>query len=355
MDISHNKLSGDIPSQVIGLSSFSLLLNLSQNSLTGILPAEVGKLKNIKILDISNNNLTGGIPEIIGGCLILEFLYLQGNHFQGIIPSSLAALRGLQYLDLSRNNLSGYIPKDLQRLPFLNYLNLSSNNLEVIISLYWRRKTQKNKPLSTVSSIKFLPKVSYQTLHQATGGFSLSNQIGSGGFGSVYKGIIDQEENNVVAIKVLNLQEKGASKSFVAECNALRNIRHRNLVKILTCCSSTDYNGNDFKALVFENMSNGSLEEWLHRENQSRSLNLLQRLNIVVDVASALCYLHDHCEPQVIHCDMKPSNVLLDDDMVARVGDFGLAKLISTTTDSSQNQSNTVGIKETIGYAAPDK
>ncbi|PRQ59410.1 putative protein kinase RLK-Pelle-LRR-XII-1 family [Rosa chinensis] len=102
-----------------------------------------------------------------------------------------------------------------------------------------------------MSSINFLPKVSYQTLHHATGGFSPSNQIGSGGFGSVYKGILNQEENNVVAIKVLNLQQKGASKRFVVECNALRNIRHRNLVKILTCCSCTDYNGNDFKALVF--------------------------------------------------------------------------------------------------------
>ncbi|XP_061999520.1 probable LRR receptor-like serine/threonine-protein kinase At3g47570 [Rosa rugosa] len=156
------------------------------------------------------------------------------------------------------------------------------------------------------------------------------------------------------SIKVLNLQLKGASKSFMAECNALRNIRHMNLVKILTCCSSTDYNGNDFKALVFEYMLNGSLEEWLHRENQSRSLNLLQRLNIAVDVASALCYLHDHCEPQIIHCDMKPSNVLLDDDMVARVGDFGLARLISTTADSFDDQSSTVGIKGTIGYVAPE-
>lgn len=81
-------------------------------------------------------------------------------------------------------------------------------------------------------------------------------------------------KKRLVAIKVLNLQQKEASKSFMAECNALRNIRHRNLVKILTCCSSMDYNGNEFKPLVFEYMSNGSLEEWLHRENQSRSLNL---------------------------------------------------------------------------------
>lgn len=153
-------------------------------------------------------------------------------------------------------------------------------------------------------------------------------------------------KRRLVAIKVLNLQQNGASKSFMAECNAL--------VKILTCCSSVDYNGNEFKALVFEYMSNGSLEEWLHRENQSRSLNLHQRLNIAVDVASALYYLHDHCEPPIIHCDLKPSNVLLDNDVISHVGDFGLARLISTTTHSSENQSSTVGTKGTIGYDAPE-
>jgi serine/threonine protein kinase len=100
-------------------------------------------------------------------------------------------------------------------------------------------------------------------------------------------------------------------------------------------------------------MSNGSLEEWLHRENQSRSLTLVQRLNIAINVASALCYLHDYCEPPIIHRDMKPSNILLDDDMVAHVGDFGLARLISTTKESSQTLSRTIGIKGTIGYVAP--
>ncbi|XP_024177333.1 probable LRR receptor-like serine/threonine-protein kinase At3g47570 isoform X1 [Rosa chinensis] len=413
LDISHNRLSGDIPPHVIGLSSL-VSLSLSRNSLTGNLPVEVGKLKNIFSLDISENNFTGEIPEVIGDCMSLELLYLQGNLFQGMIPSSLASLKGLRYLDFSRNNLSGQIPKDIQRLTLLLYLNLSFNNLEgevpkegafrntsatslvgnsklcggdvsefqlpacpirkqrifklkftislvagcsfvfaVLLTLYWRRKSRK-KPLAVDSSINFFPEVSYKTLHQATGGFSPSTLIGSGSFGSVYKGILDHREKNVVAMKVINLQQRGASKSFTVECKALRNIRHRNLVKILTCCSSMDYNGTEFKALIFEYMSNGSLEEWLHRENGSMSLTLLQRLNIVVDVASALCYLHDHCEPPIIHCDMKPSNVLLDDDMVAHVGDFGLARLISTTTESSQTQSSTIGIKGTIGYAAPE-
>ncbi|XP_048326742.2 putative receptor-like protein kinase At3g47110 [Ziziphus jujuba] len=425
LDISLNRLSGSIPPQIFGLTSLSVLLNLSQNSLTGSLPTEIGKLKNINVMDLSENNLTSEIPETIGDCQSLEYLYLQGNSFQGVLPSSLASLNGIRYLDLSRNKLTGPIPKDMQKLPFLQYLNLSSNNLEgevpkgvfhnasgisvagntklcggeqkilqlhscpiqatkqgktsrfkvtiIIIScvvaifillsifvfLCWRRKSKK-KPSSELSTINFLSKVPYKRLYQATGGFSPGNLIGTGGFGSVYRGIFDEEENTV-AIKVLNLQRKGASKSFIAECNAFRRIRHRNLVKILTCCSSMDYNGNEFKALVFEYMPNGSLEKWLHPdvgiEGRSRlSLNLLQRLNIAIDVASALHYLHDQCEEPIIHCDLKSSNVLLDNEMVARVSDFGLARLISATTgySRSETESSTIGIKVTIGYAAPE-
>jgi serine/threonine protein kinase len=94
------------------------------------------------------------------------------------------------------------------------------------------RKLNK-KSSSALSTIYFFSKISYKTLYQATEGFSPSNLIGSGSFGSVYKGTLHQEEK-VVAIKVLNLQRKGASKSLMAESNALRNIQYRNLVKILT-------------------------------------------------------------------------------------------------------------------------
>jgi len=125
------------------------------------------------------------------------------------------------------------------------------------VILHWMRKLNK-KSSSALSTIDFFSKISYKTLYQATEGFSPSNLIGSGSFGSVYKGTLHQEEK-VVAIKVLNLQRKGASKSLMAECNALRNIRYRNLVKILTCCFSMDYNGNEFRALVFEYMTNQSL------------------------------------------------------------------------------------------------
>ena len=104
-------------------------------------------------------------------------------------------------------------------------------------------------------------------------------------------------------------------------------------------------------------MNNGSLEQWLHPGNGSvevhEPLDLEQRLSIIIDVASALHYLHQECEQLVLHCDLKPSNVLIDDDMVAHVSDFGIARLVSTIGGSSYKQTSTIGMKGTIGYAPP--
>lgn len=185
--------------------------------------------------------------------------------------------------------------------------------------------------------INSLLNLSYQNLYNASDGFSSANLIGTGSFRSVYKGVLDKGRTTV-AVKVFNLQRHGASESCIAECRALKGIRHRNLVKVLTACSGVDYQGNDFKALVYEFMQNGSLEEWLYpitREGEidkaPRNLSLLQRLNIAIDVACALDYLHHDCQPITAHCDLKPSNILLDDDMNARVGDFGLARFLPPT------------------------
>ncbi|XP_043717591.1 probable LRR receptor-like serine/threonine-protein kinase At3g47570 [Telopea speciosissima] len=195
-------------------------------------------------------------------------------------------------------------------------------------------------------------------LFQATGGFSSANFIGSSSFGSVYRGITNQDET-IVAVKVLNLQNPRAFKSFTAECEALRHIRHRNLIKILTSCSSLDSKGKDFNALVYEFIPNGSLDDWLYlpteENNHSRSLGLLQRLNIAIDVASTLDYLHYHCYATIVHCDLKPSNILLDNDMIAHVSDFGLAKLLlEPDNNSSQAQTSTIGINGSVGYVAPE-
>ena len=175
----------------------------------------------------------------------------------------------------------------------------------------------------------------------ATNNFDENNFIGKGSLGMVYRGLLSN--GLVVAIKVFNLEFQGALRSFNSECEVMQRICHQNLVRIITCCSNLD-----FKALVLEYMPNGSLDKWLYSHNYF--LDLIQRLNIMIDVASALEYLHHDCSSLVVHCDLKPSNVLLDYNMVAHVANFGIARLLTET--KSMQQTKTLG---TIGYMAPGK
>ncbi|CAI0415488.1 unnamed protein product [Linum tenue] len=300
LNLADNNLSGGIPPEILDLQELSFVLDLSGNRLSGRIPEEVGNLVNLGQLDLSNNMLSGSIPSSIGGCVRLETINLTGNLFQGSIPSSFRALRGLEVLDLSRNNLSGTLPDFLQEFTSLVTLNLSYNNFQGALSM---------------------------------------------------QGVF-------VAVKVLNLQHSRAVKSFVAECEVLKNIRHRNLVKLLTVCSGIDFQGNDFKALVYDFMVNGSLEEWLHPrlpDEQATGktkveLSLLQRLNIAIDVGTALDYLHNESGVPVVHCDLKPSNILLDVNMVGHIGDFGLAKFLPQDSMTSSS----IGVRGTVGYSAPE-
>ncbi|CAL9138112.1 unnamed protein product [Musa acuminata var. zebrina] len=423
MDLSHNKLSGQIPMQLYSISSLSTYLNLSNNLLNGTLPLQVGNLRNLGALVLAHNKLSGDIPTTLGQCQSLEYLYLHDNSFQGSIPQSLSNLRGLSELDLSSNNISGNIPEFLADLLALQHLNLSYNDLEgnvpndgvfrnitafsvignnklcggnqglhlppchiqsgrkhkslalkvviavisvvlcavillIALAVLHRTKNLKKKNSFTNSIKEQFKRISYNELLRATDEFSASNLIGMGSFGSVYKGAMDAD-GTTVAVKVLNLERHGASQSFISECEALRSIRHRNLVKILTICLSVDNRGNDFKALVLNYMSNGSLENWLHpKESEAstrRKLTLPQMLSIAIDVSSALDYLHHHGPMPIVHCDLKPSNVLLDQEMCAHVGDFGLARFLQgTMPDTDQNRTTSTGIKGTIGYVAPE-
>jgi serine/threonine protein kinase len=212
----------------------------------------------------------------------------------------------------------------------------------------------------------FYPRVSYAELAKATDGFAEANLVGAGKFGSVYRGTLflnkakkrpaAAHEAVAVAVKVFDLRQVGASKTFLSECETLRSARHRNLISIVTCCSSVDAAGGEFRALVFDFMPNSSLDRWLHPGpadlRKRGGLSLAQRLGIAVDIADGLSYLQDSCDPPIVHCDLKPGNVLLDDDMMARIGDFGLAKLLLLDA-AAGNTESTIGIRGTIGYVAP--
>ncbi|XP_028102999.1 probable LRR receptor-like serine/threonine-protein kinase At3g47570 [Camellia sinensis] len=366
-----------------------VLLDLWSLKLSGnISPyiVEVANLKNLGYLSVSSNMLSGEIPGTLGRCVMLETLYMDGNFFQGTIPSTLASLRvptkgifanasaisvngnsklcgGVPELQLS---LCNSIRSQKRRLTLASKLAISicSGVLGVsfmlsILYICWYRKAEKD--LSSVSLKKSLLKVSYQTLLKATDGFSSGNLIGVSSFGSMYRGILEHD-GTIVAMKVLNLRCPGASKSFLAKCKAWRNIKHRKLVKVLTACSGVDYQGNDFKALVYDFMVNGSLEDWLHPvtgldllHNEPKKLGLHQRLNISIEVACALDYLHHDYQTPIIHCDLKPSNILLNEDMIGHVGDFGLARFLQEANHNfNAKQGSSTGVRGTIGYTAPE-
>ncbi|KAH9716325.1 protein kinase domain-containing protein [Citrus sinensis] len=383
---------------------YILYLNLSSNSFTGPLPLGIGNLKVLVQIDLSMNNFSGAIPTTIGGLKDLQHLFLECNRLQGLIPDSIGGLINLKSLDLSNNNLSGAIPTSLEKLLDLQYINVSFNKLEGEIPREGpfrnfsaksfkgnellcgmpnlqvppcrtriHHKSRKNNlligivlPLSTIFMMvvillilryqkrgKSLPndanlppianqrRFTYLELFQATNEFSANNLIGRGGIGSVYKARI--QDGTEVAVKVFNLQYREAFKSFDIECDMMKRIRHRNLIKIISSCSN-----DDFKALILEYMPHGSLEKCLY--SSTNILDIFQRLNIMIDVASALEYLHFGYSVPIIHCDLKPSNVLLDDNMVAHLSDFGMAKPL-LKEDQSLTQTQTLA---TIGYMAPE-
>nr|XP_027082974.1 receptor kinase-like protein Xa21 [Coffea arabica] len=380
-NVSHNQFAGDIP---ISLADCSILANLSMqaNFFQGTIPPNLASLKSIQQIDLSSNNLTGSIPKELEKLQYLRYLNLSYNDIEGEVPNTGIFSNASQMSLIGNNKLCGGIP-ELEFPPCSVIKGKNRGKLKVIILLsivlsatlmvlgtvllyllvYRKRERRLVAGFSSMPTrVNKLLRISYHELHRATSGFSPENLIGSGHFGAVYKGTLEKHGNKLVAVKVLDLQKNGASKSFKAESKTLRNIRHRNLVSIVSYCSSIDSKGDEFKALVYGFLENGNLDLWLHpaetadQATSLRSLNLLQKLNIAIDVASALQYLHDHCEAEIVHCDLKPSNILLDNDLVAHVGDFGLARLLPKPNDRSSEQgtSSSIAVKGSIGYAAPE-
>ncbi|PHU16742.1 hypothetical protein BC332_12437 [Capsicum chinense] len=399
-----NKLSSKFPLSLWKMSGL-LYLSVSRNSIEGEVPSDIGELKAIADLDLSGNHFSGMLPSKLGDLESVKSLDLSNNSFSGSIPLSVANLISLEFLDLSLNALSGTIPKSMEKLSYLKSINVSFNDLEgvipsggvfanstvqsflgnkglcgmhilkfpacpitnfgehtkskklvlkivipVITSLFlifllvsaWimkRKKKGKSNDVEKTPSIKTRQLVSYHEIQRATNNFDGSNLIGVGGSGSVYKGTLSS--GIVVAIKVLDLENEEVCKRFDTECEVMRNVRHRNLVPVITTCCC-EY----IRAFVLQYMPNGSLENWLYKED--RHLNLLQRVSIMHDVAVAIEYLHHGRDTLIVHCDLKPANVLLDEDMVAHIGDFGISQILAVS--KSMTHTETLG---TLGYIAP--
>lgn len=199
----------------------------------------------------------------------------------------------------------------------------------------------KFSSLKTVSRKNSIAFFEYKLLEKASNSFSDSNVLGEGGFGRVYKARLDDDKH--VAVKKLDCASQDAVREFENEVNLLSKMQHPNIISLL------GYSINcETRFLVYELMQNGSLETQLHGPSRGSALTWHMRMKIALDTARGLEYLHEHCNPSVIHRDLKSSNILLNANFNAKLSDFGLA-----VTDGSQNKSN-VKLSGTLGYVAPE-
>ncbi|KAK9156042.1 hypothetical protein Sjap_003522 [Stephania japonica] len=218
-----------------------------------------------------------------------------------------------------------------------SYFTNSSSGGSIRCLLWWRRRLNITPKQEEVYA--FLTAFKYKDLKLATKNFS--NKLGSGSFGSVYKGTLP----DLTAIAVKRLEGVSQDhKQFRSEVSTIGLIHHINLVRLRGFCSE-----GRKKMLVYDLMPNGSLEKYLNLQNDSRILNWQQRYQIATGVARGLAYLHEKCRDCIIHCDIKPENVLLDADFSPRIADFGLAKLLGREFSRVMTT-----MRGTIGYLAPE-
>ncbi|CAN1170948.1 Probable LRR receptor-like serine/threonine-protein kinase At3g47570 [Linum perenne] len=306
--LNNNKIFGNIPSGI------QYLVNLAEfwaydNDLTGTIPSNIGKLKSLEVLDLGNNNLFGYIPSSMGNLTRLTNLNISSNYLFGEIPASIRNCKQLTSLYISRNNLSGVIPPQLLSLTSLSIaLDLSGNRFTGALPM----------ELGNLKNLEYL-NLSHNMLSS-----SIPSSLGS--CIKLYTLCLDDN----------HLQGIIPSSTFVGSCCFILLIKQRRRQDK----SSTD----DPKLLQLSYQRLFKATDGFSLANQIGVGSFGSRLNVAIDIASAVDYLHNNCGTPIVHCDIKPSNVLLDEDMVAHVGDFGLARFLSTT----------IGIKGTVGYAPPE-
>ncbi|KAK5829702.1 hypothetical protein F383_07279 [Gossypium arboreum] len=384
-------LSGTLSRTIGNLTNLHQVL-LQNNNISGEIPPELGTLLKLQTLDLSNNRFSGPIPVSFGLLNSLQYLRLNNNSLSGPFPASLAKTPQLAFLDLSFNNLTGPVTQFPTKTFSIvgNPLICRSSSTEVCsgsanaaplsfslgspngkhkskklaialgislsfaflillaFALLWHRKKRKRLTVLNIidnkeeglASLGNLRNFTLRELQLATNNFSSNHLLGSGGFGNVYKGKL--VEGTLVAVKRLkDLTGSFGESQFRTELEMISLAVHRNLLRLIGYCATSNE-----RLLVYPYMSNGSVASRLRGKP---ALDWNTRKRIAIGAARALLYLHEQCDPKIIHRDVKAANILLDDYCEAVVGDFGLAKLLDHT-DSHV----TTAVRGTVGHIAPE-
>ncbi|XP_058089566.1 probable LRR receptor-like serine/threonine-protein kinase At5g63710 isoform X3 [Magnolia sinica] len=344
-----------------------ITLSLASNGFSGTLSPSITKLKFLISLELQNNHLSGTLPDYLSSMEHLQYLNLANNSFSGPIPSSWGRLSNLKHLVISKNDLSGEIPDSITNITGLIEVDLSSNDfigriptklfsvptynftgtrLACGSNLQQPCASSSSRPGEDECKIFFgqLRRFSWRELQLATDNFSESNVIGQGGFGKVYKGTLS--DNTKVAVKRLtDYYNPGGEAAFLREVELISVAVHRNLLRLIGLCTTPSE-----RILVYPFMQNLSVAYRLRDlKPGEKGLDWPTRKRVAFGVAHGLEYLHEHCNPKIIHRDLKAANILLDDDFEAVLGDFGLAKLVDTKLTHVTTQ-----IRGTMGHIAPE-
>ncbi|KAK1417144.1 hypothetical protein QVD17_26266 [Tagetes erecta] len=385
-------LSGSLSGVIANLTNLRQVL-LQNNNISGQIPVGIGQLQKLQTLDLSNNKLSGHVPETISLLKSLQYLRLNNNSLSGAIPLSLASVPQLALIDLSNNNLSGPIPKFAARtfniinnpmicgshanegcygstLPEPLYFELNSpsgkgKSKRVAIALgislgclvlliaslgvvLWKRSRDQKHSILDINDIPEeglinlgnLRSFTFKELQYATDNFISKNILGTGGFGNVYKGKLG--DGTIVAVKRLkDINGTTGESQFRTELELISLAVHRNLLRLIGYCATPVE-----RLLVYPFMSNGSVAS---RLKVKPPLDWNARKRIAIGAARGLLYLHEQCDPKIIHRDVKAANVLLDEFNEAVVGDFGLAKLLDHADSHI-----TTEVRGTVGHIAPE-
>ncbi|KAF2929364.1 protein NSP-INTERACTING KINASE 3 isoform X2 [Oryza sativa Japonica Group] len=404
LDLAHRNLSGTL-SPAIGKLRRLRLLFLQHNAISGPIPDTIGRLKVLQTLDLAYNHFTGTIPSILGHSKGIFLMRLSHNNLSGSIPDSLATAPSIVLLDLSFNNLSGPAPVFsansvfLRGNPLIQNFSCEGTCTSVIeetiavpsaaeepvavsieepiihrkglagtarrVSFYiaavllivfliagfvasisqWRRRHQIFADFDGPEIyLGHLKQFMIKEIKEATNNFDRRNILGQGGFGIVYKGRL--RDGTIVAVKRMkDCFSVCGDDQFHTEVEVISLIVHRNLLRLTGfCITDTE------RLLVYPFMPNGTVSSKLQEYVGGKpTLDWTRRRKIALGAARGLVYLHEQCDPKIIHRDIKASNVLLDEYFEAVVADFGLVKLL----DHGESHAVTA-VRGTMGRIPPE-
>ncbi|VVB00534.1 unnamed protein product [Arabis nemorensis] len=343
-------------------------LNLSSSGLTGELLEYISDLTNLEVLDLSNNSLTGSVPEFLANMETLKVINLSGNELNGSIPATLLdkAQRGSISLSIEGNtglcSSASCVKKKKKTViapvaASLVSVFLIAAGIVTFLILKRRKKRAKlgfnpnlgtgTTPLHSTSHhgyespvIAKNRKLTYIDVVKMTNNFE--RVLGRGGFGVVYYGVLDNEP---VAVKMLTESTALGYKQFKAEVELLLRVHHKDLTCLVGYCEE-----GEKMSLIYEFMANGDLKEHLSGKRGPSVLTWEGRLRIAAESAQGLEYLHNGCKPQIVHRDIKTTNILLNEKFQAKLADFGLSRSFPLGTETHVS---TV-VAGTPGYLDPE-